>query len=125
MNDIILILIQLFIDLGMDIYPATIVACVCFSYMFIGLLCLPYTVLKSFNKYYIFWFDDETYSIYKGNYFKLKKKMFEKKHKHEIFRVEKYPNKELMYLSLASDNCGFYNCNQVELVYIKEKNFME
>lgn len=124
MNDIILIFIQFFIYLGIDIYPATIIACVVFSFMFICLLCLPF-IHKEFAKYYVLWFDNQTFSIHKGKYRKLTKKMAEKKHNHEIVRVEEYPNKELMYLSLVSDNCGFYNCNQVKLVYIKEKNFME
>ena len=101
MNAVILILIQFFISLGLDVYPATIVACVVFSYMFIGLLCLPYTIYKEFSKYYVLWFDNQTFSIHKGKYTNFTKKMAEKKHKQEIVRVEEYPNQELMYLSLC------------------------
>ena len=83
MNDIILILIQFFVGLGLDVYPATIVACFFFSYMFIGLLFLPYIIYKEFSKYYVLWFDNQTFSIHKGMYTNFTKKMFEKKYKQQ------------------------------------------
>lgn len=127
--DIFLLIYNSLINFGFDSYPAVFISCIILVLFYIAsfyLWCVIISLILK-PKYYIFWYEDNTFSVEKSINYKFIRKRCEKKYNLKLVRVDEFKDKYLLYACLISPGCAQYNANQVKSIFIdlEKKDFLE
>lgn len=127
--DSFLVLFNSLLENGFDPYPATFIACILLVLCwYIGIYFYISVVIYLLKpKYYIFWYEDSTFSVEKAINYKFIRKRCEKKYNVKSVRVDEFKDKDLLYVFLISSGCAHHNANQIKSIFIdsEKKDFLE